>query len=99
MALAGAHSDVKLATPQVQEIADQVKTNLEENVGKGPFERYQLLEFRRQVVAGMNYTFKIQISSSECVHAKVFQPLPHEQRDPVVQKYALHSLSDPLELL
>jgi cystatin-A/B len=99
MVLPGGHSEALLATPQMQKIADQVKSDLEGMLGRGPFEEYELITFRQQVVAGMIYTFKIQISNTECVHTKVFQPLPHEQKGLEVQKYMICSLDDPLDLL
>ena len=99
MLLLGGHSEAKLATPQMQETADQVRSDLEAKVGRGLFEEYQLMAFRQQVVAGMVYTFKIRISNSECVHTKVFQALPHEQKGLEVQKYVICSLDDPLDLL
>ncbi len=29
------------------------------------------------VVAGTNYYVKVKLSSGECIHAKIFKPLPH----------------------
>ncbi|KAL3936619.1 MAG: hypothetical protein SGARI_002478 [Bacillariaceae sp.] len=98
--LAGGHSQPsKEISPRIQKIADDVKPQLEEKLGRPSFPEYQLLEFRQQVVAGMIFHFKIQISSSECVHCKVFQSLPHEKRDPEVQAAVLKTLEDPLETL
>ena len=98
--LAGGHSEPpKEINPRVQKIADDVKPQLEEKLGRASFAEYQLLEFRQQVVAGMIYHFKIQISPSECVHCKVFQSLPHEQKGPEVQAAVLKTLDDPLETL
>lgn len=98
--LAGGHSDPSTAiTPQIQTIADEIKPVLEEKAGRGAFVHYNLLEYRQQVVAGMIYHFKIQVSPSECVHARVFRPLPHEQRELKVQGWALKTLEDALEPL
>jgi hypothetical protein len=84
---------------QVQQVADEIKPILEEKLDRQQFDMYKLLEFREQVVAGMIYNFKIQISVSECVHVKVFKPLPHEHKSPEIQACELHSLEDPLEIL
>ncbi|KAG7356064.1 cystatin domain containing protein [Nitzschia inconspicua] len=100
MPLPGGHSDpCKEITPTIQKIADEIKPSLEEKVGRQNFLDYTVLEYRQQVVAGMIYHFKIQISPSECVNAKVFQPLPHEQKGPQLQAWSLNSLEEPLDLL
>jgi hypothetical protein len=98
--LPGGHSaPSRDITPQIQKLADDVKPQLEEQLGRPGFSEYQLLEFRQQVVAGMIYHFKIRISPSECVHAKVFHALPHEQKGPEVQAAVLKTSDDRLELL
>ncbi|KAL3921397.1 MAG: hypothetical protein SGILL_002771 [Bacillariaceae sp.] len=100
MPLAGGHSEAsKDIPPPIQKIADDIKPQLEAKLGGTSFAEYKLLEFRQQVVAGMIYHFKIQISPSQCVHAKIFQPLPHEQKGPEVQAAVLKTLDDPLETL
>jgi hypothetical protein len=100
MPLAGGHSEPsKEITPQIQKIVDDIQPVLEEKLGRRNFQEYILREYRQQVVAGMIYHFKIQVSPSECVHVKVYQPLPHEQRGPVVQALALKTLEDPLETM
>ncbi|NXY26460.1 CYTB protein, partial [Atrichornis clamosus] len=38
--------------------------------------------FRTQVVAGINYFIKVQVSDTEYVHLKVFQGLPQENQGP-----------------
>ena len=98
--LAGGHSaPSEEINPRVQKIADEIKPQLEQKLGRPSFASYNTLQFRQQVVAGMIYHFKIQISPSECVHCKVFQALPHEQKGPEVQACVLKTLDDPLETL
>jgi hypothetical protein len=100
MPLAGGHSEPsKEITPKIQKIADDIQPMVEEKLGRRTFQEYILREYRQQVVAGMIYHFKIQVSPSEFVHAKVYQPLPHEQRGTVVQAVELKTLEDPLETL
>jgi cystatin-A/B len=100
MPLPGGHSEASTEiTPEIQKIADDIKPVLEEKVGRSTFSEYTLVEYRQQVVAGMIYHFKIQVSPSECVHAKVFRPLPHEQKGLQVKAWALQTLEDPLETL
>ena len=66
------------------------------------FDAYDILEFRQQVVAGMVYHMKIRLSAStgECVHVRVFQPLPYTGLGPEIQKWELHATADdPLNTL
>jgi len=97
----GGHSDsTKNISLKVQDIANQIRVELEGKIGK-EFSIYQVLEYKQQVVAGMIYHMKIRFSSlGDCVHAKIFLPLSYTRLSPEVQKYELHSSSeDPLELL
>ena len=59
-----------------QEVEDQLVSQ-----GRnGKLEHYTLLEVQQQVVAGMNYLFKIKIQEDgeECVFIKVFKDLKNE---------------------
>ncbi|KFO06837.1 Cystatin-A, partial [Balearica regulorum gibbericeps] len=59
----------------------QVKPQFEskENRTYGIFEA---IEYRTQVVAGINYFIKVRVSDDNYVHIKVFQSLPHENQGP-----------------
>mmetsp|Transcript_57026 Transcript_57026/g.138920 ORF Transcript_57026/g.138920 Transcript_57026/m.138920 type:complete len:100 (-) Transcript_57026:402-701(-) len=96
--LAGGFSEAKDATPEIQKIADlgSVKSQLLRQMNLEEFQLYNVLAYKQQVVAGMVYDMKIQISSSSCLHVKVFQPLPHEQQQPSVMNCEEKSLEDPL---
>ncbi|XP_067402452.1 stefin-C-like isoform X3 [Emydura macquarii macquarii] len=86
--MSGDFSETKPATPEIQEIADQVKSELEEKENK-TYPVFVAIEYRSQVVAGMNYLIKVSIcnSTDECVHLKVFQSLPHENQGPRLSDY------------
>ena len=115
MVLAGGHTEsTDDVTPQVREVAEKIKEDLKKNVlatasgedgqaaERQQFDAYDILEFRQQVVAGMVYHMKIRLSAStgECVHVRVFQPLPYTGLGPEIQKWELHATADdPLNTL
>ncbi|NWT50320.1 CPI1 inhibitor, partial [Erythrocercus mccallii] len=43
---------------------------------------YTAIVYRTQVVAGIMYYIKVQVSALEYVHLKVLQSLPHENQGP-----------------
>uniref|UniRef100_A0A448YZW8 Cystatin domain-containing protein n=1 Tax=Pseudo-nitzschia multistriata TaxID=183589 RepID=A0A448YZW8_9STRA len=90
--------------PHLNDVADAVRPQLEEMRGERPgfrFDAYKVLEFRQQVVAGMVYHFKIRVGErdDDCLHAKVFEPLPHTGDGPVVVVQERATLQDPLKIL
>ncbi|XP_074839696.1 cystatin-A-like [Carettochelys insculpta] len=95
----GGFSDVEPATPEVQAIADQVKPELEEKENT-TYEVFEALEYRMQVVAGINYLIKVSISETEdqCVHLMVYVALPPENQEPSLTAYQLDKTkTDPLD--
>ncbi|XP_074839693.1 cystatin-A-like [Carettochelys insculpta] len=92
----GAYSEVKLATPEVQAIADQVKPQLEKKENT-TYKVFEALQYRTQVVHGLNYLIKVCISETEdqCVHLIVYVALPQE---PSLTAYQLDKTkTDPLD--
>ncbi|NXK42882.1 CYTA protein, partial [Piprites chloris] len=43
---------------------------------------FTAIVYKTQVVAGINYFIKVQISRTEYAHLKVFQSLPYENQGP-----------------
>ncbi|NWZ67048.1 CYTB protein, partial [Acrocephalus arundinaceus] len=43
---------------------------------------YTAIVYKTQVVAGIMYFIKVQVSDAEYAHLKVFQGLPHENQGP-----------------
>ena len=78
--LAGGFNNVQNADNEVQAIIDQVRGEVEAQVGT--LSSYQAISFTRQVVAGMNYKVKVQVSDQEYLHIKVYVPLPHTHNPP-----------------
>jgi hypothetical protein len=104
MVMPGGHSESKKQiSTHIQNIADQIQTELEGKVGGGgKFNVYEVLEYKQQVVAGMVYHLKIRIDGLDynCIHVRVFHPLPYTNQGPEIQKYEMRtSTEDALETL
>ncbi|NXG60619.1 CYTX protein, partial [Hemiprocne comata] len=59
----------------------QVKPQFEIRVNR-ICDMFKAIEYRSQVVAGINYFIKVQDSDDDYVHLRVFQSLPHENEGP-----------------
>ncbi|XP_045198071.2 cystatin-A-like [Mercenaria mercenaria] len=86
------------ATPEVQEICDKVKEQVQTTTG-GTFTMYKALKYRSQIVAGTNYCVKIQITSAgDCDHVTIFQALPCNGGDlTVTDVQEKKTISDPIQ--
>ena len=76
----GGFGNTKEVTADEQEILDTVKGDVETHLGK-KLNTFQALGFQTQVVAGVNYIFKVQHDDG-VVHVKVAKPLPHTNKPP-----------------
>ncbi|CAM5080682.1 unnamed protein product [Eretmochelys imbricata] len=88
------------ATPQIQEITNKVKPQLEEKVHK-EYPVFVAVIYRQLTLCGgTHYLIKVSISDSnnECVHLYVVQILTHVLLEPELTKYQLKkTIADPLE--
>ncbi|KAM9225842.1 cystatin-A [Dugong dugon] len=75
----GGLTEVKPATPEIQEIAIEVKPQLEEQTNR-TYEEFEAVEYKTQVVAGLNYFIKVQIGDNTYIHLKIFKSLPGENQ-------------------
>ncbi|KAL7837900.1 hypothetical protein AOLI_G00263040 [Acnodon oligacanthus] len=73
--LGGIESEMS-ATPEVQQICDKVKLQVEQTTSR-TFAVFVAKSFATQVVSGTNYFIKVQVGGEEYAHLKVFQSLPH----------------------
>ena len=67
-----------------QAILDSLKSHVEQHCNKS-FSKFQALSYKTQVVAGLNYLFKVQVDDS-IIHIKIHKPLPHTQKEPVLME-------------
>ncbi|XP_007945446.1 cystatin-B [Orycteropus afer afer] len=84
--MCGGPSATQPATAEIQVIADQVKSQLEEKENK-KFPVFKAMEFKRQLVAGTNYFIKVHVGNDDFMHLRVFQSLPHENKPPTLANY------------
>ncbi|XP_062964773.1 cystatin-B [Cynocephalus volans] len=84
--MCGAASATQPATAETQDIADQVRAQLEEKEKK-KFPVFKAVSFKSQVVAGMNYFIKVHVGDDDFVHLRVFRSLPHENKPLTLSDY------------
>ncbi|XP_005146710.3 cystatin-A [Melopsittacus undulatus] len=89
----GGLSEAKPATPEIQHIVDEVKTQFESRVNR-TCGMFKAIVYKTQVVAGINYFIKVQVSDTEYVHLRVFQSLPQENQGPSLDGYQTGKTKD-----
>lgn len=65
----------KPATPELQQLAESMKSEIEEATRK-KYDVFVVKSYKTQLVAGTNYFIKIHVGGDDYVHAKVFEALP-----------------------
>lgn len=73
--MCGGTSDAKPADAEIQAIINEVKSAVEDKVGK-KLDTYTPVSYKTQVVAGTNYFVKVN-AGGEHLHLRIFAPLPH----------------------
>ncbi|XP_036992231.2 cystatin-B-like [Artibeus jamaicensis] len=86
LTLCGGLSATKPSTDEIQTIADQVKSQLEEKENK-KYTMFKAVEYQSQVVAGANYFIKVQVEDDDFVHIRVYESLPHENKPLALHGY------------
>ncbi|XP_005071579.1 cystatin-A [Mesocricetus auratus] len=89
----GGLSEARPATPEVQEIADQVRAQLEEKTNE-KYEKFEAIEYKTQVVAGVNYFIKVDVGNSQYVHLKVYKGLPGQNEGLQLSGYQTDKTKD-----
>ncbi|GAB1295288.1 Cystatin-B [Apodemus speciosus] len=84
--MCGGPSATMPATAETQEIANKVKSQLEEKENQ-KFDVFKAVSFRRQLVAGTNFFIKVDVGEDKYVHLRVFEPLPHENKPLTLHSY------------
>lgn len=88
MPLCGGIAEPKPADEEVQMLVTQMRKHVEEKANK-KFDDFTAISYATQVVAGTNFFVKVHVGNDECVHVRIFRPLPHENRMPEVHDYQL----------
>ncbi|KAL5457233.1 hypothetical protein EMCRGX_G034478 [Ephydatia muelleri] len=74
LTLRGGLSSVRDATPDVQAVADAIKTELESKT-ETVFDEYVAEQYATQVVAGLNYFIKVRVGYTNYPHVRVYKDL------------------------
>ncbi|XP_008101925.1 cystatin-A [Anolis carolinensis] len=92
---AGGLSEVKPATPEIQEMVDQTKGEIEKKENK-TYSIFKAIEYRTQLVSGTNYFIKVD-GGKEYLHVRIYKPLPQSGEKPSLTSYQTgKTASDPL---
>ncbi|XP_049641898.1 cystatin-A [Suncus etruscus] len=89
----GGLTEAKPATPEVQQIANEVKSQLEEKTNES-YEEFEAIEYKTQVVAGIFYYIKIRTGEDTYIHIKVLRSLPHENQPLKLSGYQTDKCKD-----
>ncbi|XP_077335754.1 cystatin-A-like [Lithobates pipiens] len=80
MPMCGGLGNVKPATPEVQEICDRFKAEVEQKSGMN-FATFDAIEYKTQLVAGTNYFIKTHVGDDQYIHLRVYKKLPCYQEE------------------
>ncbi|XP_043556909.1 cystatin-A1-like [Chiloscyllium plagiosum] len=73
--LCGGTSSEKTVTPEVQQIAYSMKSEIEEKANR-TYDVFVVKSFKTQIVAGINYFMKIHVGGDDYIHVKIYEDLP-----------------------
>ncbi|XP_038202353.1 cystatin-A [Arvicola amphibius] len=89
----GGLTEARPATPEIQEIADKIRGKLEEKTNE-KYEKFEAIEYKSQVVAGINYFIKMDVGNDNYIHVKVFQGLAGQDEDLELSGYQTNKTKD-----
>jgi len=80
-AIVGGFTDWQPATPEIQSICDELRTDVEMrmNMMTSSFTSYVAVSYRSQVVAGTNYVIRMDVGEEQYLELNVFETLPIPQ--------------------
>ncbi|XP_051981521.1 cystatin-B-like [Xyrauchen texanus] len=94
----GGWSVVESATPEVQNICNKVKTQVEAFIPEVAFDHFTAVSFAHQTGKRMNFVIKVDVETSVSVHVMVSAALPGYPEDLKVLRIQYpKSSSDPLQ--
>ncbi|XP_077202440.1 cystatin-B-like [Paroedura picta] len=81
------------ATAETQALVQAVKAEVEAKEGRS-FEVFNAVEFKTQIVAGMNYFVKVHTGDDRYHHLRIHKSLPHENKPPALTSYQSNKEKD-----
>uniref|UniRef100_A0AC11B8T5 Cystatin A n=1 Tax=Ovis aries TaxID=9940 RepID=A0AC11B8T5_SHEEP len=89
------NSQLSLVFPgsQTSLVAQKVKPQLEGKTNE-TYEEFTAIEYKTQVVAGINYYIKIQTGDNRYIHIKVFKSLPQQNQSLTLTGYQVDKTKD-----
>jgi len=101
--MVGGHSAVTSKDiSEVRHIAKAVQEQVERRLST-KYELFEATQYRRQVVAGMNYHIKVLTKQAGaingCVHLRIFRPLPHTGLGPELHGVQVKEENDELDII
>lgn len=72
--LPGGLSEEKLPNDQVQQIVNEVRQEVEEQLGRN-LSKFELVSFRTQVVQGLNYHAKVDVGEEQVLQMVIYRDL------------------------
>ncbi|XP_030613140.1 cystatin-A [Archocentrus centrarchus] len=73
--IAGGYMEAREASKEIQQICDKVKCDVERKTNK-MYGVFKAVQYRSQVVAGVNYLIKVHVGGHSYLHLKVWKKLP-----------------------
>lgn len=74
--LAGGWKADSALTEEEFQMVIGLQHHVQERAGR-EFAHFHPVAIKKQVVAGMNYLVKVQVSDDHYIHVKIYKPLPH----------------------
>mmetsp|Transcript_25090 Transcript_25090/g.49131 ORF Transcript_25090/g.49131 Transcript_25090/m.49131 type:complete len:168 (+) Transcript_25090:106-609(+) len=78
-------------------VRQEAQEKLQASGWNGVFTEFKVVDARKQVVAGMNYFVKVQISENEFIMLRIFEPLPYTKEKPELAAVKLTSARSKVE--
>ncbi|OCT93616.1 cystatin-A isoform X3 [Xenopus laevis] len=70
----GGLSEVREPTAEDQKLADQVKEDVVNKIGRN-VSTFEVVQVATQVVAGTNYFLKVKVACDEFIHIRIYEDL------------------------
>ncbi|CAH2218803.1 cystatin-A [Pelobates cultripes] len=70
--MVGGFGETQPATPEVQDICDEIKPTVEREAGEN-YAIFKAIKFKKQLVNGINYQIQVSTGGDNCIFLKVYK--------------------------